>query len=510
MARRKTDDQAAMPAEGEVAAQAERGGWFSSRLSRRNGTNSAARPAPPPPPPKKRRKEGLIALFSGLFTVFAVLAVVAVGGFMFAFNEYSRPGPLAMERTVLIERGSSSEEVVDLMQREGVIAHSTLFWAALLFRDVQSKFVAEEGSNRRVKSGEYQFRPQASMGEVIDIITSGRSVQHSITIPEGLTSEQIVERLKESDLLVGEVAAIPPEGSLLPDTYRVDRGTSREALLNRMQREQKRVLQEAWNRRAKDSILKSPRELLTLASIVEKETGRADERPRVAGVFYNRLEKKMRLESDPTIIYGLVGGKGVLGRGLTRAEIDQTTPYNTYRINGLPPGPISNPGRAALEATANPSRTKDLFFVADGTGGHVFAETYAQHLRNVERWRQIEANRPRDLQRQTNPQEAASPSGAALAAPSAPAFAAPPVAQPQSAPPVSSPAASPAPEQQGALERSTPASREAPAGFGAPQRRLEAASGPSPLPMREATGSTSPPAIAAPARPEQPRPRPIP
>jgi UPF0755 protein len=163
-----------------------------------------------------------------------------------------------------------------------------------------------------------------------------------------------------------------------------------------MQREHRRVLQEVWAQRSKDTILKSPRELVILASIIEKETGRSDERPRVSGVFHNRLERKMRLESDPTIIYGLTDGKGVLNRAITRADIEQVTPYNTYRISGLPPGPIANPGRAALEAAANPSRTSDLFFVADGTGGHAFAETYAQHSRNVDRWRQIEVQRRRE------------------------------------------------------------------------------------------------------------------
>ncbi|MCZ8259637.1 MAG: endolytic transglycosylase MltG, partial [Beijerinckiaceae bacterium] len=165
------------------------------------------------------------------------------------------------------------------------------------------------------------------------------------------------------------------------------------ALLARMQREQRRVLQDIWNRRSKETPLKNPRELVTLASIVEKETGRADERSRVAGVFVNRLNRNMKLQSDPTIIYGLVGGKATLGRGILRSEIERPTPYNTYVINGLPPGPIANPGRAAMEATANPSRTRDVFFVADGTGGHAFAETLEQHNRNVARWRQIEASR---------------------------------------------------------------------------------------------------------------------
>lgn len=334
-----------------------------------------------------------MALFSGMMTLFLIVAVITAGGYAVARKEFSAPGPLVADKSVIIERGSTTEDIAEQLGREGIVARPLLLWVSLFLRDIQAKFTSEEASKGRAKSGEYLFRRQVTMNEVIDIITSGRSVEHTITVPEGLTSEQIVERLKENDLLVGEIAQIPAEGSLLPDTYKINRGTPREALLARMQREQRRVLQDIWNRRAKDIPLKNPRELVTLASIVEKETGRADERSRVAGVFVNRLNRNMKLQSDPTIIYGLVGGKATLGRGLLRSEIDRPTPYNTYVINGLPPGPIANPGRAAMEATANPSRTKDLFFVADGTGGHAFSETLEQHNRNVARWRQIEATR---------------------------------------------------------------------------------------------------------------------
>ncbi len=218
----------------------------------------------------------------------------------------------------------------------------------------------------------------------MDTLVEGKAVLHSITMPEGLTSQQIVERLRDNDVLVGDIDEIPKEGALLPDTYKFARGMTRAQLLDRMQQEQARVLREVWARRAADLPVKNPQELVVLASIVEKETGRADERTRVAGVFINRLNRNMRLQSDPTIVYGLVGGKGTLGRGILRSEIDQPTPYNTYSIPGLPPGPITNPGRAAMEAVANPSRTRELYFVADGTGGHVFAETLEQHQRT---WR---------------------------------------------------------------------------------------------------------------------------
>jgi UPF0755 protein len=209
-------------------------------------------------------------------------------------------------------------------------------------------------------------------------------------VPEGLTSEQIVARLLENDGLAGQIKEIPHEGTLLPETYKFTRGMTREQIIQRMQQAHRRVLQEVWERRMQDLPVKTPEQLVTLASIVEKETGRPDERTRVAAVFVNRLKKRMRLQSDPTIIYGLTGGKGSLGRPLVKSEIEQPTPYNTYVVDGLPPGPIANPGRASLEAAANPARTKELYFVADGNGGHVFSENYAEHQKNVARLRGIE------------------------------------------------------------------------------------------------------------------------
>ena len=231
---------------------------------------------------------------------------------------------------------------------------------------------------------------QASLHDVLNTLVSNKVVQHQVTIAEGLTSEQIVQRLLEADMLAGNIREIPREGSLLPESYRFPRGTPRDQVIQRIQQAEKRVVQEVWDHRAPDLPLRSPEQLVTLASIVEKETGRADERTRVAAVFVNRLKQRMRLQSDPTIIYGLVGGKGTLGRPIMRSEIEQPTPYNTYVIEGLPPGPIANPGRAALEAVANPARTKELYFVADGTGGHAFSETLDQHQKGVARLRAME------------------------------------------------------------------------------------------------------------------------
>jgi UPF0755 protein len=225
---------------------------------------------------------------------------------------------------------------------------------------------------------------------VVETMVEGKVVQHALTCPEGLTSEQIVRRMLDSEILIGNIKDVPHEGTLLPESYRFPRGTPRDQVIARMQAAHRRVVTETWERRVPDLPLRTPEQLVILASIIEKETSKPDERTRVAAVFVNRLKQRKRLESDPTIIYGLIGGKGALGHPITKSEKDTPTPYNTYMIDGLPPGPIANPGRASIEAAANPARTKEMFFVADGTGGHVFAETYDQHLRNVARLRQVE------------------------------------------------------------------------------------------------------------------------
>ena len=347
--------------------------------------SEAMKPSAAPPPPKKtrRRRGGFIGFLSAMFTVGLVLAVVIGGAFIVISRQGNEAGPLAADKSIIIPPGSGLSEIADQLDREGVIRNP------LMFR--LSGYI--NGAWSQLRAGEYLFKASISPREALDVLTSGKPVLHSVLVPEGLTSEQIVARLKENDLLTGEIIQTPREGALLPDTYRIERGTSRQRLLQTMAEKQREELNRIWARRVQDIPVKTPQELVTLASIVEKETGRADERPRVAGVFVNRLNRKMKLQSDPTIVYGLVGGKGTLGRGILRTEITQATAYNTYVIDGLPPGPIANPGRAAMEAVANPSRTRDLFFVADGTGGHAFAETLDQHNRNVTRWRQIEGSR---------------------------------------------------------------------------------------------------------------------
>jgi UPF0755 protein len=280
------------------------------------------------------------------------------------------------------------------------------------------------------------------MSDVVATMVEGRVVMHQVSLPEGLTSQQIVARLMDDDVLTGDIKEVPREGSLLPDTYNFARGTTREQMIQRMQQAQQRFLRDVWDHRAPDLPVKTPDQLVTLASIVEKETGKPDERTRVAAVFVNRLNRKMRLQSDPTIIYGLVGGKGTLGRPIMKSEIEQPTAYNTYVIDGLPPGPITNPGRAALEAAANPARTRDLYFVADGTGGHAFSDSYDQHQKNVAHLRSIETD-----QKDQAPLDAqmAPPAGApAAAAPPAAAAAAPSPAQQQHPPAAHAPVARPA------------------------------------------------------------------
>jgi len=344
-----------------------------------NGGKNGGGKSAPPKPPRRPRGFGLSGL-SGLLTFVLVLGLLGVAVLVWSVIESRKPGPLAADKVVVIEREDDSGTIGDQLERAGVV-ESGLWFSAMTMLD---------GNRSSLKRGEYGFKAGASLRQVEAELIAHKVVQHKLTIPEGLTSDQVVERLRDDDVLVGDVKEPPREGSLLPDTYLFERGDTRQAELTRMTKAQAKIVDEIWAKRAPDLPIKSPGELVTLASIVEKETGKADERPRVAGVFVNRLQKHMRLQSDPTIVYGLVFGKGTLGHPITKDELNQPTPYNTYNIDGLPPGPICNPGKAALEAVANPMRTKELYFVADGTGGHAFAETLDQHVKNVAHWRQIE------------------------------------------------------------------------------------------------------------------------
>jgi len=328
----------------------------------------------------KRARHPIVVIGNAIFTLLIVVSV-AVGTALFLGKQrFEAPGPLAEDKVVNIPRGLGIRDIAELLQREGVIDQPYVFMGGVVVLKARGD----------LKFGEYQFVKNSSVADVVDTIIEGKVVQHAFTVPEGLTSEQIVARLLEIDALTGQIKEIPREGSLLHETYRFTRGMSREQIIQRMQQAHRRVLQEVWDHRVEDLPIRTPEQLVILASIVEKETGRPDERTRVAAVFVNRLKSKMRLQSDPTIIYGLTGGKGSLGRPIMKNEIEQPTPYNTYVIDGLPPGPIANPGRASLEAAANPARTKELYFVADGTGGHVFSDNYVEHQKNVARLRGIE------------------------------------------------------------------------------------------------------------------------
>jgi UPF0755 protein len=344
---------------------------------------AALEPEQVPPPPKRseRARNPFVVVGNAIITIVLVVMIVVGGGYIYGRQKIEAPGPLQEDKIVNIPARAGMTDIADTLQREGVIDNNR--WAF-----IGAVFALKARSD--LKPGEYSFQKNASLRDVIGTIVDGKVVQHSVTIPEGLTSEQIVARLTDNDIFAGSVREVPREGTLLPETYKFPRGTTRDQVIARMQQSQKRVLAEIWERRNPDIPVKTPEQLVTLASIVEKETGKPDERSRVAAVFVNRLRQKIKLQSDPTIIYGLVGGKGTLGRPIKRSEIQQPSPYNTYVIDGLPPGPIANPGRASLEAAANPARTRDLFFVADGSGGHAFTETYDQHQKNVAKLRAME------------------------------------------------------------------------------------------------------------------------
>jgi UPF0755 protein len=330
----------------------------------------------------------LIRFFSGVLTLLLLVMLLGGGATVFLQSRIDAPGPLTRSKVVVIPKGESSHEIAARLERDGIVADRRLFIAGYFWSKVTG-----HGENARpvqLKAGDYLIPQGASVRQVIDIIAEGKTVTYRVTIPEGLTSEQIVERLKADPNLSGEIVDVPPEGSLLPETFVVQRGVTRQSIIDKMQAESRKLFEKVWAQRKTNLPFKTWEEALVLASIVEKETGRNDERERVAAVFVNRLRQKMRLNSDPTILYGIGGGKTVWNRPILKSEIAQKTVHNTYQIDGLPPTPICNPGKAAIEAVLNPADTKDLYFVADGSGGHVFAETLKDHNANVQKWRVIE------------------------------------------------------------------------------------------------------------------------
>lgn len=323
--------------------------------------------------------KSIILLMGGLGLL--VVVALGIGGYL-GYREAVRPGPIKTDTIVLLPAGSTVSAIADELARAEIIRYPELFVAV----------VRAKGVENELKAGEYEFPAGVSVMESIDLLLEGKSILHSLTAPEGLTTQQILKIIREDPVLVGELTSEPGEGELLPETYSFTRGETREALIRRMVNAQDQLIERLWPDRATELPFSTPQEAIILASIVEKETGVAQERPRIAAVFVNRMRRGMRLESDPTIIYGLTQGEP-LGRGLRVSEIRGETPYNTYVIRGLPPTPIANPGAAAIEAVLNPVETDDLFFVADGTGGHAFATTNREHERNVAAWRRIERER---------------------------------------------------------------------------------------------------------------------
>ena len=318
---------------------------------------------------------------------FAVLAIIiAFGAGFFGYEMFRQTGPSSSDRSLVIPRGHGTDAIATLLRAGGVIKHEFVF-------RIGARLYEPEVS---LKAGEFSFPKGASIRQILNILRHGKTVVRRLTVAEGLTTHDVLARLEATEGLTGTVPGGLGEGKLLPETYHFSYGDKRSDIVRRMRAAMTDKVERLWARRAPNLPLTSPTEALILASIIEKETGLAEERARVAGVFINRLNAGMRLQSDPTVVYALTGGQGKLGRPITRADLKYENPYNTYQHKGLPPGPIANPGVAAISAVLNPARSGDLYFVADGNGGHLFARTLVAHNRNVRRWRKLRRERQQD------------------------------------------------------------------------------------------------------------------
>ena len=310
--------------------------------------------------------------------------IFCIIGIYLAFNHletlYNAPGPSKSAISIVIPKGASLTRVAKILNQAGVLANPLWFELSVRFL----------GAARKIQAGEYVIEANQSPKRILGLLMVGKTVLRQVTIPEGLMGLEVAALLNSAPALEG-TSPIPVEGSILPETYSYQFGESRVDVLKRMSKEMEKVLAKLWSDRKTGLPFSSPFEAVILASIVEKETGVREERSRVAGVFFNRLRRGMRLQSDPTVAYAVTNGERPLTRSLTRKDLNTVHPYNTYRIKGLPPGPISNPGRAALVATLNPLETGELYFVADGSGGHAFAKTLAEHNRNVAKWRKLQS-----------------------------------------------------------------------------------------------------------------------
>jgi UPF0755 protein len=314
-------------------------------------------------------------LLTGVALIFVVSLVVVIG-----WIRYTNPGPLTESRTVIIPRGSGVDDIAHQLWQAGILGDPYSFILG----------VRIDGNAPRLRSGEYAFAARVSPRDVAGELATGRTVIRRLTVPEGLTTAQVLALIQTAEGLEGEIGSTPAEGALLPQTFFYTWGDSRRQLVARAERAMSEMVAQLWANRAPNLPLRTPEEAVILASIVEKETALPGERPHVAGVFINRLKQNMRLQADPTVIYGLTHGQGPLDRPLTRVDLEASGKWNTYTIDGLPPTPIDNPGRASLEAVLQPAETDDLYFVSDGNGRHVFAKTLAEHNKNVGRLREAE------------------------------------------------------------------------------------------------------------------------
>ncbi len=327
-------------------------------------------------------------LLNAFLTFFFFATLSGAVGIFWLDSQFNQAGPLEQTTRLLVRRGESAQALAKRLEDDGIVRSQALFLANYYSRRFISRMRSKP--DVQIKAGDYAIDPRASISKVLDLLNEGRAQLYSVTIPEGLTSHQIVERLKSDQGLTGEIIVVPPEGSLLADTFKVQTGATRQSVLELMRSEQAKVMSELWIARAPDVPFKTPAEAIILASIVQREMGPNDDPERIAAVFINRMRKGIRLQSDPTILYGLFGGSVAWGRPIYRSEIQQKTAHNTYQIDGLPPTPIASPGRQALKAVLRPAATSDLYFVADGKGGHIFSATLAEHNQNVAKWRTIE------------------------------------------------------------------------------------------------------------------------
>lgn len=369
--------------------------------------------------PQNKTVSSFVRVLSGLLTL-SLAIVVTSGAVAFLVERWVKsPGPLEKTRVVAIPKGGCMQ-TAERLEKEGVIRSQWIF-------NLASKLGNHCGddSPNPIRSGDFEFTEGASVRDVLDTLVVGKSVQTKVTIVEGLTSLQVVEKVKADPNLSGDVSEVPAEGALYPDTYLFSKGRTRQELIDQMLAKQREILASEWERRAEGLPFSTPEQALVLASIVEKETGKADERERVAAVFVNRLKKNMRLESDPTILYGIYGGAVQWGKPILKSEIDAKNAHNTYEIKGLPPTPICNPGRASIAAVLNPAATDEIYFVADGTGGHIFSTNLKDHNAAVAKWRKAEKE-IRANEKEAKAKEPGEPKAGAEPAPPAVATGAPP------------------------------------------------------------------------------------